>query len=98
MTVATYAANLAAFMVTKPKASGYIDVLSDVPAKAGAKICLLEAMSGTLQSAYGIPSSSMFMMDDYGPAIEKMYRLQDGCIASIVGRFQFDQYIASQAS
>ena len=96
MTVATYAANLAAFMVTKPKAAGYIDVLSDIPAKAGAKVCLLEAMAGTLQSAYGISSSSMFMMDDYGPAIEKMYRLQDGCIASVVGRFQYDQYIASQ--
>ena len=35
-----------AFMVTKSKPSGYIKVLKDVQAKAGAKICLLEAMSG----------------------------------------------------
>ena len=38
-------------MVTKSKPSGYIKVLKDVQAKAGAKICLLEAMSGMQSQA-----------------------------------------------
>lgn len=33
-------------MVMKPKSSGYIKKLSDVQAMSGAKVCLLEAMSG----------------------------------------------------
>ena len=28
---------------------------------------------GTLESAFGVPKGNMFMMDDYGPAVEKMY-------------------------
>jgi len=38
-------------MVTKSKPAGYIKVLKDVQAKAGAKICLLEAMSGMQSQA-----------------------------------------------
>ena len=38
--------DLTAFMVMKPSSSGYIKKLSDVQAMSGAKICLLEAMSG----------------------------------------------------
>jgi hypothetical protein len=28
---------------------------------------------GTLEAAFGVPKSSMFMMDNYGPSVEKMY-------------------------
>jgi len=28
---------------------------------------------GTLEAAFGVPKANMFMMDDYGPSIEKMY-------------------------
>ena len=36
--------------------------------------CILDRLDpGTLEVAFGVPKTSMFMMDSYGPSVEKMY-------------------------
>ena len=55
MTVLLYVANLSAFFIMKPSESAAIVALSDVP-RLGAKLCLLEAMSGAV--TYAVPTKN----------------------------------------
>lgn len=91
--VALYVSSLASFLVLKPAAGAAISNLPEI-ARLGGKLCLLEAMSGAVE--YAVPVQNQHKMDDYGPALEKLYR--GGCSGALLGFFQFDQFVRSQTA
>mmetsp|Transcript_6279 Transcript_6279/g.14664 ORF Transcript_6279/g.14664 Transcript_6279/m.14664 type:complete len:796 (-) Transcript_6279:127-2514(-) len=79
ISVSSYTANLASFMMTPPKEIGLITYYADIIKKGGA-LCVLEAIEDMVES----PGLTLETFDDYIPAIEGMYDRR--CLATIVGK------------
>jgi len=79
ISVSSYTANLASFMISQSSAIGLIDSYGDISDAAG-NLCLLEAIEGMVKT----PGVGKVAFDDYIPAIEGLY---DGkCLGVQVGR------------
>mmetsp|Transcript_7423 Transcript_7423/g.17958 ORF Transcript_7423/g.17958 Transcript_7423/m.17958 type:complete len:715 (+) Transcript_7423:3-2147(+) len=79
ISVSSYTANLASFMMTAPAEVGLISLYSDIIKKGGA-LCVLEAIEDMVET----PGLTLETFDDYLPAIEGMYNRR--CLGTIVGR------------
>jgi len=93
VTVVLYVANLSAFLIMKPSEGASISSLMDIT-RLGGKLCLLEAMTDAV--SYAVPVSNQHLTDDYGPALERVYR--GGCAAAVVGFFEYEMYVKAQTA
>uniref|UniRef100_A0A7S0W1Q3 Ionotropic glutamate receptor C-terminal domain-containing protein n=1 Tax=Hemiselmis tepida TaxID=464990 RepID=A0A7S0W1Q3_9CRYP len=79
ISVSSYTANLASFMISQSSAIGLIDAYGDISDRAG-NLCLLEAIEGMVKT----PGVGKVAYDDYIPAIEGLYAGK--CLGVQVGR------------
>jgi len=79
ISVSSYTANLASFMISQSSAIGLIDAYSDI-SDSGGNLCLLEAIEGMVKT----PGVGKVAFDDYIPAIEGLYAGK--CLGVQVGR------------
>lgn len=93
VSVVLYVANLSAFLILKPSEGASISSLAEI-SRLGGKLCLLEAMSGAVE--YAVPLNNQHLTDDYGPALERLYRGK--CAAAVVGFFEYEMFINAQTA
>jgi len=96
--VAAYQANLAAFMVGKSVPGALIESFTDVEQIPGGKICMLEAVATTIQLSYGWGKDKIKGTDDFGPMLEILQRSKHGCVAAIIGKFEYLAFIEAQSA
>jgi hypothetical protein len=89
--VVLYVANLSAILSLKSTQKASISSIQDIN-REGSFLCLIEDMANLI--AYTLPQQQMLIFDEYGPALEKLYR--GGCAGSLIGFFEYHKYIRAQ--
>jgi len=96
--VAAYQANLAAFMVSKVVPGALIDKFTDIAQLPGGKVCLLEAVASSVMLSYGWSKDKVKGVDNFGPMLETLRSGKHGCVAALLGKFEYMAYIESQSA
>eukprot|EP00960_Hanusia_phi_P062197 765087-Hanusia_phi.AAC.1 len=91
ITVSSYTANLASFMVNKASVPSLINSIADT-GKKGVNVCVLDAMATLLYNF--VPQEQVVGFDVIGPAIEGIY--SGRCGAVVIGRDYYKQYILAE--
>eukprot|EP00277_Geminigera_cryophila_P035972 CAMPEP_0173098332 /NCGR_PEP_ID=MMETSP1102-20130122/34650_1 /TAXON_ID=49646 /ORGANISM="Geminigera sp., Strain Caron Lab Isolate" /LENGTH=523 /DNA_ID=CAMNT_0013990773 /DNA_START=288 /DNA_END=1860 /DNA_ORIENTATION=+ len=98
MFVAAYQANLAAFMVGKLAPGALIDKFTDIGQLPGGKVCLLEAISSSVMLSYGWNKDKIKGVDEFGAMLETLLSGKHGCVAALMGKFEYMAFIEAQSA